>query len=99
MAYEIEFAASVRVQLQVLPAKQRAAVLDAVTRHLVLEPLLETRNRKLLRPNPIAPWELRVGQLRVFYELSSFSERAASRQLMESCVFWRSDRKRGISCG
>jgi len=24
---------------------------------------------KLLRPNPIAPWELRVGKLRVFYEV------------------------------
>lgn len=28
----------------------------------------ETRNRKVLRPNPLAPWELRVGDLRVFYE-------------------------------
>jgi len=27
------------------------------------------RHRKPLRPNPIAPWELRVGQLRVFYEV------------------------------
>ncbi len=24
---------------------------------------------KPLRPNPIAPWELRVGELRVFYEV------------------------------
>lgn len=35
------------------------------------EPLVETKNRKPLRPNPIAPWELRVGQLRVFYEVAS----------------------------
>ena len=34
------------------------------------EPLKETRNRKPLRPNPVAPWELRVGELRVFYEVS-----------------------------
>ena len=34
------------------------------------EPLKETRHRKPLRPNPIAPWELRVGQLRVFYEVA-----------------------------
>ena len=33
------------------------------------QPLLETRNRKLLRPNPITPWELRVGPLRVFYDV------------------------------
>ena len=35
------------------------------------QPLLETRNRKPLRPNPLAPWELRVGALRVFYEVLS----------------------------
>ena len=31
--------------------------------------LVETRNRKRLRPNPIAPWELRVREMRVFYEV------------------------------
>ena len=34
------------------------------------EPLAETRNRKPLRPNLLAPWELRVGELRVFYEVA-----------------------------
>jgi len=29
------------------------------------------RNRKLLRPNPLAPWELRVGDLRVFYDVET----------------------------
>jgi len=41
----------------------------AINRQLVNEPLREARHRKPLRPNPIAPWELRVGQLRVFYEV------------------------------
>jgi len=35
------------------------------------EPLRETRNRKQLRPNVLAPWELRVGYLRVFYEVDA----------------------------
>jgi len=35
------------------------------------KPLVETRNRKLLRPNPIASRELRVGALRVFYDVAS----------------------------
>jgi len=35
------------------------------------EPLRETRNRKLLRPNPMAAWELRVGPLRIFYEVDA----------------------------
>ena len=46
-------------------------VLDAIERQLVSEPLKESRNRKPLRPNPIAPWELRVGGLRVFYEVTA----------------------------
>jgi hypothetical protein len=32
--------------------------------------LKEMRNRKPLRPNPIAPWKLRVGDLRVFCEMA-----------------------------
>jgi hypothetical protein len=32
-------------------------------------PTLETRNRKPMRPNPIAPWELRIGHLRVYFEV------------------------------
>ena len=70
MAYEIEFAESVRSQFRILTARERATLLDAIERQLLHEPLNETRNRKPLRPNPIAPWELRVGPLRVFYEVA-----------------------------
>ena len=45
--------------------------LDAVKVQLRHEPLRETRNRKQLRPNPLAPWELRVGALRLFYEVDA----------------------------
>jgi mRNA-degrading endonuclease RelE of RelBE toxin-antitoxin system len=69
MAYDIQFAASVVGHLQALTAGQRARVFRAVEVQLTDEPLKETRHRKPLRPNPIAPWELRVGQLRVFYDV------------------------------
>ncbi len=42
---------------------------------LTREPLKETRHRKPLRPNPIAPWELRIGPLRVFYEIAGSETR------------------------
>lgn len=61
MAYRIEFAALVKSQLYTLSARERAMVFDAIERQLVREPLMETRNRKPLWPNPVAPWELRVG--------------------------------------
>jgi mRNA-degrading endonuclease RelE of RelBE toxin-antitoxin system len=67
--YEIAFAESVQAHFRILTARERATVLDAIERQLVHEPLTETRHRKPLRPNPVAPWELRVGRLRVFYEV------------------------------
>jgi mRNA-degrading endonuclease RelE of RelBE toxin-antitoxin system len=70
MAYEIVFAVSVKGQLRELTAHRRALILDGIERQLTHEPLSETRNRKFLRPNPIAPWELRLGELRVFYEVA-----------------------------
>jgi mRNA-degrading endonuclease RelE of RelBE toxin-antitoxin system len=71
MAYTIEFAESVKAQLRGLTARQRSTILDSIERQLVHQPLVETRNKKPLRPNPIAPWELRIGDLRVFYEVGS----------------------------
>ena len=70
MPYQIEFAKSVKAHLEVLRARQRSTVVDAIERQLTNEPSKETRNRKPLRPNPVAPWELRAGELRVFYEVS-----------------------------
>ena len=49
-----------------LTARQQAVVLDAVEEQLTHRPTVETRHRKPMRPNPLAPWELRVGDLRVY---------------------------------
>jgi mRNA-degrading endonuclease RelE of RelBE toxin-antitoxin system len=35
---------------------------------------VETRNRKPLTDNPIAPWELRVDKYRVFYEVDEHGQ-------------------------
>ena len=69
MVYEVRFADDVKGHLNTLTIPERSAALGAIERQLLHEPLVETRNRKPLRPNPIAPWELRVGKLRVFYEV------------------------------
>lgn len=74
-AYELEFAKAVKIHLAALTARQRTTILDAIERKLASEPLRESRNRKPLRPNPIAPWELRVGDLRVFYEVEALPAR------------------------
>jgi hypothetical protein len=43
-------------------------IFAGIEAQLIHEPFVETRNRKPLRPNPVAPWELRLGELRIFHE-------------------------------
>ena len=69
MAYEIAFAHNAIGHLAALTARERSLVLSAIEKQLSHEPAVETRNRKLLRPNPLASWELRVGVLRIFYDI------------------------------
>ena len=69
MIYQIEYSPETAEHLQALTARQRSIVFDAVDEQLALQPGSETRNRKPMRPNPIAPWELRVSELRVYYDI------------------------------
>ncbi len=68
MAYRIESAPTAIAHLRDLSGRDRAAVVHLVREQLRHEPQLRTRNRKPLRINPLAPWVLRVGRLRVYYE-------------------------------
>lgn len=71
MAYRIQLTKSAEEHFADLTARQQAIVLNAIKVQLRHEPTRETRNRKPLRPNPLAPWELRIGFLRVFYEVDA----------------------------
>ena len=52
-----------------MTVRQQTIVVDAVDEHLIHQPTVETKNRKPMRPNPKAPWELRIGKLRVYYDV------------------------------
>ena len=69
MPYEIRFAKCVRDHMKFLTGAEAAVLLKAIRKQLAHEPLVETRHRKPLRPNPLAPWELCVGALRAFYDV------------------------------
>ena len=69
MAYVIEYSPAAAEHLRFFTARQQTTVLDTVDRQLINQPTVETRNRKPMRPNPVAPWELRIGNLRVYYEV------------------------------
>ena len=49
-------------------------MLDTVDEQLTHRPTIETRNRKPMRPNPLAPWELQIGTLRVYYDVEDTPE-------------------------
>ena len=74
MPYIIEYSPEAEEHLQRLTARQRKAVLDTVDRQLLNQPNVETKNGKPMRPNPVAPWELRIGSLRVYYDVEDRPE-------------------------
>lgn len=88
--FEIRFAESVEKDLRKIQIYYRNQILDSIEERLAHEPETPTRNRKLLEnltPSwqagaPI--WELRVGEYRVFYDVS----------LAESVVYVRAIRKK-----
>lgn len=57
-----------------LTARQQAIVFETVDEQLMYQPTVETKNRKPMRPNPLAPWELRIGDLRVYYDVEEEPE-------------------------
>ncbi|MGH9959219.1 MAG: type II toxin-antitoxin system RelE family toxin [Pyrinomonadaceae bacterium] len=58
-----------RTDLLWYTAFERKLIVSDVRKQLENEPNVETKNRKPLRENPIASWELRVGKHRIFYEV------------------------------
>jgi mRNA-degrading endonuclease RelE of RelBE toxin-antitoxin system len=75
--FAIRFAEGVEKDLRKTRIYYRNGILDGIEEQLAHEPGTRTKNRKLLE-NLIPPWqtvtpvwELRVGEYRVFYDVSS----------------------------
>ena len=69
MAFSVIYSPEAFDHLASLQKSDQVAVVDNVEQQLTHEPTLATRRRKLLRPNPLAPWQLRIGDIRVFYDV------------------------------
>jgi mRNA-degrading endonuclease RelE of RelBE toxin-antitoxin system len=69
MAFTIEFSPDARGHLRSLRKRDQQIILDAVAAQLTHQPDLRTAHRKPMIDNPIAPWELRVGDFRVYYDV------------------------------
>jgi mRNA-degrading endonuclease RelE of RelBE toxin-antitoxin system len=69
MAFEIFYSPEALDHLAALSRAEQVRVVNDVELQLTHQPMLPTRKRTLLRPNLIAPWELRLGDIRVFYSI------------------------------
>ncbi|MBI3324054.1 MAG: hypothetical protein HYZ92_02125 [Candidatus Omnitrophica bacterium] len=74
LTYRLEYSRKTERHLRALTARQRAVVFDAVNAQFAHQPTVETKNRKSMRVNPVAPWELRIGDLRVYYRVQEEPE-------------------------
>src|SRR5438552_3031900 len=71
MKYEVVLAPAVAKAYRFLPAYRRAEVRDALERHLRYEPTRVSKSRiKRLRGLTQPQYRLRVGEVRVFYDVT-----------------------------
>ena len=69
--YQIEYERAARRHIGRLAKRQQVALVDAIKRNLTWEPLVQTRNRKPLEDSELGGWELRVGDIRAYYDVSA----------------------------
>ncbi|MBI5525534.1 MAG: type II toxin-antitoxin system RelE/ParE family toxin [Deltaproteobacteria bacterium] len=69
MKFDVRFVPSADEDLGYYQVREQRIILDAVGRFLEVDADVESKRRKQLRPNPLTPWELRIGDYRVFYEI------------------------------
>ena len=52
-------------------AHEQRIILIGIATYLVADATIETKRRKRLDPNHIAPWELRIDHYRIFYAIEN----------------------------
>jgi len=78
-AFKIVYAETAKQHLRGLTARQRAMAVHGIEASLTYGPKDEARNRKPMRENDLgAEWELRIGDLRVYYDVQEQPERLVS---------------------
>ena len=69
MPYRIEIEPQAKEHLRGFSVHDRTIALKSMLEQLSPEPKMETKNRKALRTNLIASWALRIGHIRVYYDV------------------------------
>ena len=71
MPHRIIITHEAKTQLKELSAREQRIIDDGIAARLVDRPTRPSRAIKKLRPNPLAGYELRLGELRVLYNVNN----------------------------
>lgn len=69
MPFQVILTPSAEVDLDYFTRFEQRLIVDAFKRYLRNDADVGSRHRKKLRDIHLAPWELRIGKYRVFYDL------------------------------
>ncbi len=69
MKFTVILLPSADTDLTYFRTHEQRIILTGIGTHLTYDATIETKRRKRLDPNPIAPWELRIDHYRIFYVL------------------------------
>jgi mRNA-degrading endonuclease RelE of RelBE toxin-antitoxin system len=69
MQFQVILTPSAEADLNHFKVVEQRRIVAAIRIHLTTDADHESRRRKKLAENPLTPWELRVGDHRVFYEI------------------------------
>ncbi|MFQ5709215.1 MAG: type II toxin-antitoxin system RelE/ParE family toxin [bacterium] len=67
MRFQIEFTQSAEKDTEYFTKYEQRIIITGIRRFLSEDANVETKRKKQLRPNKLAPWELKIGNFRVFY--------------------------------
>jgi mRNA-degrading endonuclease RelE of RelBE toxin-antitoxin system len=68
MIFQVSFTPSAEQDLKSLQVYEQRIIVAAIRSYLLEDADIENKRRKQLGANKLAPWELRAGKYRVFYE-------------------------------
>jgi mRNA-degrading endonuclease RelE of RelBE toxin-antitoxin system len=74
---EIEFTPEAVDDLRALRKYDQAIIVETIEVQLQHQADQESKNRKRLRPNMLAEWELRIGAFRAFYDICDGEEKSS----------------------
>ncbi len=69
MRFDVVFSHSAETDLEFYEVFEQRGIIDGIKLYLLFDANVESKRRKRLAVNLLAPWELRIGDFRVFYEI------------------------------